>query len=70
MTPIWRQFNRLHTTRVKIISDDTMVGFDHHYAVDAAKQVDRCRSLLHSIIDEVGTHSSSVFYLTEVADGK
>mmetsp|Transcript_9798 Transcript_9798/g.20592 ORF Transcript_9798/g.20592 Transcript_9798/m.20592 type:complete len:933 (+) Transcript_9798:119-2917(+) len=41
---------------------------DHHYAIDAAKLVDRCRSLLRSITDEVGTHTSSGYYLAEVAD--
>lgn len=31
----------------------------HHYAIDAAKLVERCRSLLHSILNYLESHSSA-----------
>jgi hypothetical protein len=32
---------------------------NHHYAIDAAKLVERCRSLLYSILNYLEAHSSA-----------
>lgn len=51
---------------------------DHHYAIDAARLVDKCRSLLHSILDFAETRDSASrfqfrrrsFQLETLADGE
>lgn len=51
-----------------------MVGSNpnnHHYAIDAAKLVEKCRSLLHSILDSMESNSSTRAYqLVALCDGE
>ncbi len=48
----------------------------HHYAIDAAKLVEKCRRLLHSILDVLESKSSTRAYqrqsyqLATLSDGK
>ena len=53
------------------------LGGNHHYAIDAAKLVERCRSLLHSILDVLESNASSerafqrrAYQLLTMCDGK
>ena len=52
------------------------MGGSHHYAIDAGKLVEKCRSLLSSILDVMETNSSArafqrrAFHLVTLADGK
>ena len=48
----------------------------HHYAIDAAKLVEKCRRLLHSILDVMESKSSTrafqrrSYQLASLSDGK
>lgn len=48
----------------------------HHYAIDAAKLVEKCRRLLHSILDVLESKSSTIVFqrqsyqLATLSDGK
>jgi len=48
----------------------------HHYAIDAAKLVEKCRRLLHSILDIMESKSSTrafqrrSYQLASLSDGK
>ena len=49
---------------------------NHHYAIDAAKLVEKCRSLLNSILNVIESNSSDrafqrrAFQLLSMCDGK
>lgn len=48
----------------------------HHYAIDAAKLVEKCRRLLHSILNVIESNSSTkafhrhTYHLASLSDGE
>ena len=58
------------------IMSNNLNNNSHHYAIDAAKLVEKCRRLLHSILDVIESKSSirafqrQSYQLAALSDGK